>query len=88
MLKPCLVWAFQLHEFMLADGEKAVSIGHSGLVGVVVALPEEEVVLALTLNHLNMDSLPRKRFWASSLMSLGGSHHPAFLQTRKHAHFL
>merc|ERR1712194_183802 len=63
---------FQLHEFTLANGEKAMSIGHSGLGGsVVVALPEEEVVLALTLNHLSMDSVPRKRILGIVFDELG-----------------
>jgi aarF domain-containing kinase len=53
---------FQLHEFTLANGEKVMSIGHAGLGGsVVLALPDEEVVVALTLNHLSSDSVARKR---------------------------
>merc|ERR1711966_152958 len=63
---------FQLHEFTLANGEKAISIGHSGLGGsVVLALPEEEVVVAFTLNHLSMDSVARKRILGIVFDELG-----------------
>ena len=53
---------FQLHEFVLANGHKAMSIGHAGLGGsVVLAVPEEQVVVALTLNHLSNDSEARQQ---------------------------
>lgn len=52
---------FQLHDFVLSNGARAVSIGHGGLGGsVVLAVPEEEVVLAFTLNQLSNESLARK----------------------------
>jgi len=53
---------FQLHEFKGCAGQRCYSIGHSGLGGsLVLALPEEEVVVALTLNQLSTDSIARRR---------------------------
>jgi CubicO group peptidase (beta-lactamase class C family) len=53
---------FQLHEFTLPNGDKGVSIGHAGLGGsLVLAIPEEELVVAFTLNQLSIDSVARKR---------------------------
>jgi CubicO group peptidase (beta-lactamase class C family) len=53
---------FQLHEFILPNGDKGVSIGHAGLGGsLVLAIPEEELVVAFTLNQLSADSVARKR---------------------------
>lgn len=63
---------FQLHEFTLANGKKGVSIGHAGLGGsLVLAIPEEEVVIALTLNHLSGDSIARKRILGIVFDELG-----------------
>jgi len=63
---------FQLHEFTLSNGEAGMSIGHAGLGGsLVLALPEEEVVVALTLNHLSSDSVARKRILGIVFDDLG-----------------
>jgi len=63
---------FQLHEFTLSNGEAGMSIGHAGLGGsLVLALPEEEVVVALTLNHLSSDSVARKRILGIVFDELG-----------------
>jgi len=48
---------FQLHEFIIDQKKKVMSIGHAGVGGsVVLAIPEERVVVALTLNHLSSNS--------------------------------
>jgi aarF domain-containing kinase len=63
---------FQLHEFTLPNGDKGMSIGHAGLGGsVVLAIPEEEVVIALTLNHLSADSVARRRILGTIFEELG-----------------
>lgn len=63
---------FQLHEFDLGTGEKSMSIGHAGLGGsLVLAIPEEEIVVALTLNHLSSDSVARKRILGIVFDELG-----------------
>ena len=63
---------FQLHEFTLSSGEKGNSIGHAGLGGsLVLAIPEEKVVIALTLNHLSSDSIARKRILGIIFEELG-----------------
>jgi aarF domain-containing kinase len=63
---------FQLHEFKLANGDRAMSIGHAGLGGsVVIAVPEEETVVAFTLNHLSMESVARKRILGVVFEELG-----------------
>jgi len=63
---------FQLHEFRLANGDKVTSIGHSGIGGsIVLAVPEEHVVIALTLNHLSRDSVARQRIFEIIFNQLG-----------------
>lgn len=63
---------FQLHEFTLSNGEKGNSIGHAGLGGsLVLAIPEAEAVVALTLNHLSSDSIARKRILGIIFDELG-----------------
>merc|ERR1712238_554414 len=53
---------FELHEFTLSNGKKVMSIGHNGLGGsVVIAIPEEQIVVSFTLNLLSMDSVARRR---------------------------
>jgi len=71
---------FQLHEIVLSNGDKGISIGHAGLGGsVVLAVPEEEVVVALTLSHLSPDSVARKRILGVVFDELGWKA-PASLQ--------
>jgi len=63
---------FQLHEFLLANGDKVTSIGHSGIGGsVVLAVPEERVVIALTVNHLSKDCAARQRLFDVVFNDLG-----------------
>eukprot|EP00536_Pseudo-nitzschia_multiseries_P001288 jgi/Psemu1/234462/estExt_Genewise1.C_160099 len=63
---------FQLHDFTLANGDKVVSIGHAGIGGsVVLAIPEEQVVVALTVNHLSHDNVARKRLLGIVFEELG-----------------
>lgn len=63
---------WQLHEFELSNGDKGISIGHSGLGGsVVLAIPEEEVVVALTLSQLSMFSVARQRILGIIFAELG-----------------
>lgn len=63
---------FQLHDFRLSNGSKVTSIGHSGVGGsLVLAVPEEKAVIALTLNHLSNDSLARKRLLGIVFDELG-----------------
>mmetsp|Transcript_8612 Transcript_8612/g.25502 ORF Transcript_8612/g.25502 Transcript_8612/m.25502 type:complete len:518 (+) Transcript_8612:623-2176(+) len=63
---------FQLHEFELANGDTAVSIGHAGIGGsVVLAVPEEQVVIALTVNHLSGDGIARQRLFGIVFGELG-----------------
>ena len=47
----------QVHEFVLSDGSKCRSIGHSGLGGSeAITLPEAGISFAFTTNTLSMDS--------------------------------
>lgn len=63
---------FQLHEFTLPNDEKVMSIGHAGLGGsVVLAIPEEQVTVAFTLNQLSGDSVARKRLLGIVFEELG-----------------
>merc|ERR1719491_582595 len=63
---------FELHEFTLSNGKKAMSIGHNGLGGsVVLAIPEEQVVVSFTLNLLSMDSIARRRILGIIFDELG-----------------
>ena len=76
---------FQLHEFTLPNGEKGMSIGHAGLGGsVVIAMPEEQTVIALTLNQLSTDSVARKRLLGIIFEELGWKAPPSIpTETRK-----
>lgn len=63
---------FQLHEFVLANGDKVASIGHAGLGGsVVLAVPEEQVVVALTVNQLSGVCVARERLFGIIFDELG-----------------
>jgi aarF domain-containing kinase len=63
---------FELHEFTLSNGKKAMSIGHNGLGGsVVIAIPEEQIVVSFTLNLLSMNSLARRRILGIIFDELG-----------------
>jgi len=63
---------FELHEFTLSNGKKAMSIGHNGLGGsVVIAIPEEQIVVSFTLNLLSMDSVARRRILGIIFDELG-----------------
>ena len=63
---------FQLHNFVRSGGERATSIGHSGVGGsVVLAIPEERAVVALTVNHLSSDCVARQRLLGIVFDELG-----------------
>ena len=63
---------FQLHDFVIAGGNTVTSIGHSGIGGnLVLAVPEENAVIALTLNHLSGDSVARQRLLGIVFDKLG-----------------
>jgi len=63
---------FELFEFTLSNGEKAMAVGHNGLGGsVVLAIPEEQVVVSFTLNLLSMDSIARRRILGIIFDELG-----------------
>lgn len=63
---------FQLHDFVISDGNAVTSIGHSGIGGsLVIAVPEETTVIALTLNHLSGDSVARRKLLGIVFDELG-----------------
>jgi len=63
---------FQLHDFVISDGRTVASIGHSGVGGnLVLAVPEENAVIALTLNQLSGDSAARKEILGVVFDALG-----------------
>ena len=63
---------FQLHDFVVSDGSTVTSIGHSGVGGsLVLAVPEENIVIGLTFNHLSGHSMARQKLLGIVFDALG-----------------
>ena len=62
----------QVHEFVLSDGSKCRSIGHSGLGGSeAITLPEAGISFAFTTNTLSMDSTAKAEIVRAICEELG-----------------